>query len=98
MDGEDQTRSGADLVVAGAGLIGLSCALEAARSGLEVVVVDAGAGERASEVAAGMIAPVGEASWGEEALLGAALDSAARWPGFAGAKRARSAALRAAIM
>ena len=83
MDGEDQTRSGADLVVAGAGLIGLSCALEAARSGLEVVVVDAGAGERASEVAAGMIAPVGEASWGEEALRGAALDSAARWPGFA---------------
>ena len=83
MDGEDQTRSGADLVVAGAGLIGLSCALEAARSGLEVVVVDAGADERASEVAAGMIAPVGEASWGEEALLEAALDSAAHWPGFA---------------
>ena len=83
MDGDDQTRSGADLVVAGAGLIGLSCALEAARSGLEVVVVDAGAGERASEVAAGMIAPVGEASWGEEALLEAALDSAVRWPGFA---------------
>jgi glycine oxidase len=83
MDGADQTQSGADLVVAGAGLIGLSCALEAARSGLEVVVADAGAGERASEVAAGMIAPVGEASWGEQALLAAALDSAARWPSFA---------------
>lgn len=85
MDGEDQTRrgDGADLAVAGAGLIGLACALEAARSGLEVAVVDAGAGERASEVAAGMIAPVGEASWGEDALLGAALDSAARWPEFA---------------
>jgi glycine oxidase len=83
MDGADQTQSGADLVVAGAGLIGLSCALEAARSGLEVVVADAGAGERASEVAAGMSAPVGEASWGEQALLAAALDSAARWPSFA---------------
>ena len=35
------------------------------------------------EVAAGMIAPVGEASWGEDALLAAALASAGRWPGFA---------------
>jgi len=87
MAGEEQKRSrgseAADLVVAGAGLIGLSGALEAARSGLEVIVVDAGSAERASEVAAGMIAPVGEASWGEEALLAAALDSAERWPGFA---------------
>ena len=87
MAGEDQMPKGdgggADLVIAGAGLIGLSCALEAARSGLAVVVVDPGGSERASEVAAGMIAPVGEASWGEEALLAAALDSAARWPGFA---------------
>jgi len=87
MAGEEQKRSrgaeAADLVVAGAGLIGLSGALEAARSGLEVIVVDAGAAERASEVAAGMIAPVGEASWGEEVLLAAALDSAERWPGFA---------------
>ena len=87
MAGEEQKRSrgseAADLVIAGAGLIGLSGALEAARSGLEVIVVDAGAAERASEVAAGMIAPVGEASWGEEVLLAAALDSAERWPDFA---------------
>ena len=100
MAGEDQKRSegseGADLVVAGAGLIGLAGALEAARSGLEVIVVDAGPAERASEVAAGMIAPVGEASWGEEALLAAALDSAERWPGFAAGSR-RRAASRSAI-
>ncbi len=84
MAGEDQNRSeGADLLVVGAGLIGLSCALEAARGGLDVLVVDAGEAERASEVAAGMIAPVGEASWGEDALRAAALDSAERWPGFA---------------
>jgi glycine oxidase len=74
---------GADLLVVGAGLIGLACALEAADGGRDVVVLDAGGEERASEVAAGMIAPVGEASWGEEALLAAALDSARRWPGWA---------------
>ena len=52
--------------------------------------------ERASEVAAGMIAPVGEASWGEEALLAAALDSAERWPGVRRATRGRRAASRSA--
>jgi len=86
MPGEDQSGSAAnraDLVVAGGGLIGLACALEAARDGHEVLVVDRGDGGRASEVAAGMIAPVGEASWGEEELLAAALDSAARWPEWA---------------
>jgi len=84
MAGEEQDRlRGADLLVVGAGLIGLSCALEASGGGLDVLVVDAGEAERASEVAAGMIAPVGEASWGEDALRAATLDSAARWPGFA---------------
>ena len=84
MAGENEREAnGADLVIAGGGLIGLACALEAAGSGLEVLVVDPGADGRASEVAAGMIAPVGEASWGEEALLAAALDSARRWPDWA---------------
>ncbi|MEZ5074927.1 MAG: glycine oxidase ThiO [Solirubrobacterales bacterium] len=86
MPGEDQSGSAADradLVVAGGGLIGLACALEAARDGHAVLVVDRGDGGRASERAAGMIAPVGEASWGEEELLAAALDSAGRWPAWA---------------
>jgi len=64
-------------------MIGLACAWRAAEAGLEVVVADAGRRERASEVAAGMIAPVGEASWGEDALLEASLMSADRWPDFA---------------
>ncbi len=64
-------------------MIGLSCAWRAARDGAEVVVVDAGPAERASSVAAGMIAPVGEASWGEERLLRLGLDSAEAWPDFA---------------
>lgn len=73
----------ADLVVIGGGVVGLGCAWRAARAGLTVTLVDAGATERASEVAAGMIAPVAEALWGEGALLTAAIDSAERWPGFA---------------
>lgn len=81
-EGNSEAR-GADLVVVGAGLIGLACALEAADGGREVLVLDAGGEERASEVAAGMIAPVGEASWGEEDLLAAALESARRWPEWA---------------
>lgn len=79
----ERAGAGPDLLVLGAGVIGLGCAWRAARAGLAVEVVDAGGAERASEVAAGMIAPVGEALWGEEALLAAAVDSAARWPAFA---------------
>lgn len=75
--------SGADLIVVGGGVIGLACAWRAAKEGAEVVVVDAGPAERASTVAAGMIAPVGEASWGEERLLRLGLDSARDWPDFA---------------
>ncbi len=80
----------AELIVVGGGLIGLSCAWRAAEAGLEVLVVDAGGDERASEVAAGMIAPVGEASWGEDELLAAALMSADRWPDFASELEAAS--------
>lgn len=74
---------GADLIVVGGGVIGLSCAWRAAREGADVLVVDAGPRERATPVAAGMIAPVGEASWGEERLLRLGLESADAWPGWA---------------
>ncbi len=73
-----------DAVVVGAGAIGLACAWRAAQRGLRVRVLERdqpGAG--ASGVAAGMLAPVGEATWGEERLLDAALASHALWPGFA---------------
>ncbi len=73
----------ADLIVVGGGVIGLACAWRAALAGLRTIVVDAGPAERASEVAAGMIAPIGEASWGEENLLAAGVASAAAWPAFA---------------
>lgn len=74
----------ADVAIVGAGVVGLACAWRLAEAGAEVVVVDAAeARPAASRVAAGMIAPSGEASWGEEDLLAAALESARRWPEWA---------------
>ncbi|HEY2603757.1 MAG TPA: glycine oxidase ThiO [Thermoleophilaceae bacterium] len=77
-------RSGHDVVVVGAGLIGLSCAWRASLRGLSVLVVDAvGPGAGASSVAAGMLAPVTEAEFGEEELLRLNLEAQRRWPAFA---------------
>ena len=76
--------SGADVVVVGAGVIGLASAWKLASQGAAVTVVDPQPASGASSVAAGMLAPVGEALWGEEALLELNLRSAARWPAFAG--------------
>jgi glycine oxidase len=76
--------NGYDAVVVGAGVIGLACAWRAARHGLRVTVLERdrpAAG--ATGVAAGMLAPVGEASWGEEGLLSLNLESLRRWPAFA---------------
>jgi glycine oxidase len=73
-----------DAVVIGAGVIGLACAWRAAQRGLSVLVVDRGEpGSGASGVAAGMLAPVTEAEFGEEALLALNLESARAWPAFA---------------
>jgi glycine oxidase len=73
-----------DLVVAGAGAIGLSCAWRCAQAGMSVLVVEReqpGAG--ASGVAAGMLAPVTEATFGEQPLLALNLEARALWPAFA---------------
>jgi glycine oxidase len=77
-------RTGYDVVVVGAGVIGLASAWRAAQRGLSVLVVERdepGAG--ASGAAAGMLAPVTEAEFGEEALLQLNLASAEMWPDFA---------------
>lgn len=77
-------RSGHDVVVVGAGLIGLASAWRASQRGLSVLVVDAvGPGVGASGVAAGMLAPVTEAEFGEEELLRLNLEAQARWAAFA---------------
>src|SRR5207247_4872157 len=75
-----------DAIVVGGGAIGLACGWQAARAGARVRVIERDhPGGGASGVAAGMLAPVGEATWGEEGLLRLALASAERWPAFAAA-------------
>jgi glycine oxidase len=73
-----------DAVIVGGGVIGLACAWRAVRRGLRVCVLErdrVGAG--ASRVAAGRLAPISEADFGEEALLRLNLAAAERWPSFA---------------
>lgn len=80
-----------DVTVVGAGVIGLSIAWSAADRGLSVCVLERSeAGSGASGVAAGMLAPVGEASFGEEALLALNLCSHALWPDFSESLRAET--------
>jgi glycine oxidase len=70
-----------DAVVVGAGIAGLAVAHRAAARGLRPLVLDRGApGGGTTHVAAGMLAPVSEAAFGEDALLALNLASAARYP------------------
>ncbi|BCJ60199.1 glycine oxidase ThiO [Micromonospora endophytica] len=70
-------------MVVGAGPVGLAIAWRCAQRGLRVVVRDPAPGSGASHVAAGMLAPVAEAYFGERELTGLLTESAARWPEFA---------------
>ena len=69
-------------VVVGGGAIGLSVAWRAAERGVQITVVDPNPAGGASRVAAGMLAPVTEVHYGEEALLSLALESSRRYPDF----------------
>jgi glycine oxidase len=72
-----------DVLVIGAGVIGLSIGWRACRRGLRTLVLDAGAPARgATHAAAGMLAPVSETSFGEEHQLALNLESARRYPAF----------------
>jgi glycine oxidase len=70
------------VVVVGGGVIGLSIAWRAAGRGMAVTVVDPQLGGAASGVAAGMLAPVTEVHYGEEALLALNLRSSHLYPDF----------------
>lgn len=72
-----------DVAVVGGGVIGLSAAWRAAQLGMRVAVCDPQPGRGASWAAAGMLAPVTEVHYGEEALLALNLAAARRWAGFA---------------
>ena len=71
-----------DVVIAGGGLIGLGIAWRCAQQGLSVAVVDEAPGTGASYAAAGMLAPVAEAGYGEEQLLELCRASLAGFPAF----------------
>jgi glycine oxidase len=93
-----KTRERLDVVIVGAGVIGLACAWRAAQAGLSVRVLERDEpGSGASGVAAGMLAPVGEATWGEEDLLDAALASHALWSEF-GAELSESGQAETALL
>ncbi|HET9198851.1 MAG TPA: glycine oxidase ThiO [Solirubrobacterales bacterium] len=76
-------KRGFDVVVVGGGAIGLSCAWRLAQSGAEVAVLERDRpGCGATRVAAGMLAPVGELSFGEPELLELTLAAARLYPQF----------------
>lgn len=70
------------VVVAGGGIVGLTCAWWLVEAGHQVTVYDPSPGQGATYAAAGMLAPAGEAWFGEENLLRLGLASLALWPGF----------------
>jgi glycine oxidase len=72
------------VLVVGGGVIGLACAWRLSRDGHGVTVVAPEPGRAgASWVAAGMLAPVTEAQFGESALTALLLEGARHWPSFA---------------
>lgn len=73
----------ADVIVVGAGVIGLSASWRLASDGAEVVCCDPAPARGSSWAAGGMLAPVTEVTYGEEALLRLSLAGRARWDGFA---------------
>jgi glycine oxidase len=71
------------VAIVGAGVIGMSAAWELSRAGCRVALYDPRPGQGASHAAAGMLAPVSEAAYGEDEVLALGLDSLRRWPAFA---------------
>ncbi len=70
--------------VVGGGVIGLACAWDLSRNGHQVTVVAPQPGrDGAAWVAAGMLAPVTEAQFGESALTALLRRGADLWPAFA---------------
>src|SRR5262249_38238433 len=73
-----------NIVIVGAGVIGLGIAWRLAQAGAAVTIFDRGvAGAGASHAAAGMLAACAEAEPGEEALVTLGRQSQSLWPAFA---------------
>jgi glycine oxidase len=80
---DDAADVAVDVAVIGGGVIGHGIAWEASRSGRSVALIDDAPGSGASWAAAGMLAPVSELHYQEEALLELMLESSRLWPDFA---------------
>jgi glycine oxidase len=78
------------VVVVGGGVIGLAAAYRLAASGASVRLIDASGTRGASWAAAGMLAPISEAVFGEEALTRLNLSAVAEFTRFAGELAART--------
>jgi glycine oxidase len=77
------SESGFDAVVVGGGVVGLACAWRLAQRGARVALVERSSPPAgATRVAAGMLAPVGELSFGEPELLKLTLEAAELYPEF----------------
>lgn len=72
-----------DVLIIGAGVIGLAIAWRAAQRGLRVVVADPDPGGGASHAAAGMLTPVAEAAYAERELFELGRRSLAGYQDFA---------------
>jgi glycine oxidase len=72
-----------DVLIIGAGIIGLSIAWRAAQRGMRVLVADPAPGSGATQAAAGMLAPVAEAAYAEKELFRLGRESLLRYPAFA---------------
>ncbi|WFR83171.1 glycine oxidase ThiO [Arthrobacter sp. Y-9] len=72
-----------DVAVIGAGIVGLGIAWTLLCSGRRVTLIDPAPAQGATFAAAGMLAPVSEYHYQEEALLALTLESAALWEDFA---------------
>jgi glycine oxidase len=71
-----------DIVIIGAGVIGLATAWRTAARGARVTLIDPAPASGASAVAAGMLTPVSELAYGEEPLLRLGLASRDRYGAF----------------
>jgi glycine oxidase len=78
------------VAVLGGGVIGLATAWRLARAGHEVDLYDDTPGAGASHAGAGMLAPAGEAWFGEDQLVRLGLAGLRQWPAFAARLREAS--------
>jgi glycine oxidase len=71
-----------DVAIVGGGVIGLATAWQLRRRGVTVCVIDPEPARAATHAAAGMLAPVSEATYGEAAQVKLATESARRYGSF----------------